>query len=175
MSFIRPEAQAALWQWREALVGSGLILLGLWWIFGPGGLLAIPGFAFVGGGIALSVLGAQRARFRGKNDGAGAVEVDEGQITYYGPLNGGAIALRELERLSLDARGLPPHWRLDQPGRDALLIPVNAAGSDALFDAFATLPGLKTERMLMELRTRNTQAVVIWERRPLRPAGAVLH
>lgn len=175
MSFIRPEAKAGLWRWREVIFGALLFVWGLWWVFGPGGLLAVPGIALGAGGVALAVIGAQRARFRGPGGGAGAVEVDEGKITYFGPLTGGAVALRELERLSLDARATPPHWRLDQPGREALLIPVNAAGSDALFDAFASLPGLRTERMLSELQTRKANAVVIWERRPLRPKGAMLH
>ena len=55
------------------------------------------------------------------------------------------------------------------------MIPVNAAGADALFDAFSKLPGLRTERMLSELRAQRGHAVVIWERTPLRPAHALLH
>ncbi|AXI45289.1 hypothetical protein C1J03_04100 [Sulfitobacter sp. SK012] len=175
MSFFRPEANAALWRWREVIVGGAVALWGLWWIAGPGQLLAIPGWAFVIGGSALIWLGVQRARFRGDGGGVGAVQVDEGQISYFGPLTGGVVALRELERLSLDTTAKPAHWRLDQPGSAPLLIPVNAAGSEALFDAFATLPGLKTERMLSELRSPRPQPVVIWERRPLRPPSALLH
>jgi len=175
MSFFRPEARAALWRWRETLVGSGVGLWGLWWIMGPGRLLTIPGAACVVAGLALIWLGVQRARFRGSGDGPGVVQVDEGQINYFGPLTGGAVALHELERLSLDASGHPAHWRLDQPGQPALLIPVDAAGSDALFDAFAALPGIRTERMLAELQSAHPQAVVIWERRPLRPVDALLH
>ena len=56
-----------------------------------------------------------------------------------------------------------------------MLIPVNAAGADALFDAFATLPGLRTERMLSELSEDGRAAVVIWERTPLRPQAVRLH
>lgn len=175
MSFLRPEARAAIWRWRETLIGGGLILLGIWWVLGPGRLLTIPGIAAMAAGMAAVWIGVQRARFRGPGDGAGAVQVDEGQITYFGPLTGGAVALRELERLSLDATLHPAHWRLDQPGHPSLLIPVNAAGSEALFDAFAALPGLQTERMLAELRSGRAQAVVIWERSPLRPEHALLH
>lgn len=173
--FFRPEAKAALWQWREVLIASGLTLLGLWWIMGPGRLLAVPGWALVLAGVALGFVGVQRSRFRGAGDGPGAVQVDEGQIAYFGPLTGGVIALNALERLSLDATMRPAHWRLDAPGQDVVLIPVNAAGSDALFDAFATLPGLRTERMLTELRAGRKHSVVIWERTPLRPAHALLH
>ncbi|QUJ75605.1 hypothetical protein KDD17_11635 [Sulfitobacter albidus] len=173
--FFRPEAKAALWRWREVLVAGTLVLLGLWWLLGPGGLLMLPGAALLIAGIALGVVGVQRGRFRGTGDGAGAVQVDEGQVAYFGPLTGGVVALRDLERLSLDRRGSPAHWRLDAAGQSPVMIPVNAAGADALFDAFATLPALRTERMLTELRGGTAQAVVIWERTPLRPAHAVLH
>ncbi len=173
--FFRPEAKAALWRWREVLVASALALLGLWWIIGPGHLLALPGWALVLGGGALCFVGIQRARFRGASDGPGAVQVDEGQIAYFGPLTGGVVAVNALERLTLDASMTPAHWQLDATGQAAVLIPVNAAGSDALFDAFATLPGLRTERMLTELRIKRGHAVVIWERKPLRPAHALLH
>lgn len=173
--FFRPEAKAVLWRWREVLVGVGLALFGLWWIIGPGLLLALPGWAFVLGGIALGLVGAQRGRFRGAGDGLGAVQVDEGQIAYFGPFTGGVVALAALERLSLDRTASPAHWRLDAPEQAPVMIPVNAAGADALFDAFSKLPGLRTERMLSELRAQRGHAVVIWERTPLRPAHALLH
>jgi hypothetical protein len=173
--FFRPEAKSALWKWREVLTAAVLIVLGLWWIIGPGRLLALPGGALVLGGIALSAVGLQRARFRTAGDGPGAVQVVEGQIAYFGPLTGGVVALDALERLSLDASAHPAHWRLDAPGQDTIQIPVNASGAEALFDAFAKLPGLKIERMLAELRMRDKHAVVIWERTPLRPDHALLH
>lgn len=173
--FFRPEAKAALWRWREILVAAGMAVLGLWWIIGPGRLLALPGWALVIGAVALTLVGIQRGRFRGDGGGVGAVQVDEGQIAYFGPLTGGVVALNVMERLSLDATSQPPHWRLEAPEQAPVLIPVNAAGSDALFDAFATLPGLRTERMLAELTTRQAHAVVIWERSPLRPAHVLLH
>ena len=56
-----------------------------------------------------------------------------------------------------------------------LFIPVNAEGSDGLFDVFAALPGLRTERMLSQLRAGGAHPVVIWERRPMRPATRSLH
>lgn len=175
MTFFRPEAKAAVWRWREAIVGILVGLVGLWLISGPGFLLAVPGYAFLLGGIVLIWLGVQRGRFRGPGGGAGAVQVDEGQVTYFGPLTGGTVALRELDSLTLEGAMFPAHWRLSQQGQPPLLIPVNAAGADALFDAFATLPGLRTERMLSTLRSNPHQAVVIWQRGPLRPEGTLLH
>ncbi|MEP1793026.1 hypothetical protein [Parasphingorhabdus sp.] len=173
--FFRPEAKEALWRWRELLVAAGLAVLGGWWITGPGGLLALLGGGLLVGALALALLGVQRARFRGDGGGVGAVQVDEGQIAYLGPLTGGVMALTAIERLSLDSTMKPAHWRLDSQEQGTLLIPVNAAGSDALFDAFSTLKGLRTERMLAELSGRSPHVVVIWERSPLRPAHTLLH
>lgn len=175
MSFFRPEATAAVWRWREAICGVFAALVGLWLVSGPGFLLAIPGYAFLAGGGLLIWIGIQRGRFRGPNDGAGTVHVDEGQVTYFGPLTGGTVALREMDSLTLDGGMFPAHWRLAQSGQAPLLIPVNADGADALFDAFATLPGLRTERMLTTLRSDPHQAVVIWTRGPARPSDALLH
>jgi hypothetical protein len=90
--------------------------------------------------------------------------VDEGQVTYFGPLTGGTVALREMSRLILDGAQRPAHWRLEQPDHAPVMIPVNADGADFLFDAFASLPGLKTENMLVQLRDAPTKPVLIWER-----------
>jgi len=45
MSFLRQGARDQLWRWREAIVGGGLMLFGLWLVAGPGFLLAVPGYA----------------------------------------------------------------------------------------------------------------------------------
>ena len=175
MTFFRPEAQAALWRWREVIAGALLALLGLWLVAGPGFLLAVVGYPLIAGGAALGWLGVQRLRFRGEQGGAGAVQVDEGEVTYFGPLTGGTVALREMDSLTLERNMFPAHWKLTQPGQVALLIPVNAAGSEALFDAFATLPGIRTERMLSELKTGRAPSVVIWRKGPAVAPVRLLH
>ncbi len=175
MKFFRPEAKAAVWRWREAIAGVLLALLGLWLVAGPGFLLAVPGYAAIGCGLLVIWLGVQRGRFRGAGGGPGAVQVDEGQVTYFGPLTGGTVALREMDSLTLDGTMFPAHWRLAQRGETPLLIPVNAAGAEALFDAFATLPGLRTERMLSTLRADPHSAVVIWQRDPTPIPRVLLH
>ena len=175
MSFIRPEAKLALWRWREVLVAGFVLILGLSWINGPGGLLGWIGWLLVAVAIALAVIGVQRARFRTGTGGQGVVTVDEGQITYFGPLDGGVIATREIERLALDPTSTPAHWVLEQPGQAELHIPVNAEGAEALFDVFSALPGLKTEHMLAELNGGSAHPVVIWERTPSRPPHLRLH
>lgn len=163
MSLVRPAARAALWRWREVLVGAGVLALGLWWMLGAGGLLGWIGAATLLSGAALIVAGVQRARFRTASGGPGVVQVDEGRIAYFGPLNGGAVALSELSALTLDRRGTP-HWVLSQPGQPDLCIPLNAEGAEVLFDVFASLPGLRTERMLSELARRADHPVPIWRR-----------
>ena len=175
MPFFRPEAKAHLFRWREARAGGGLFVLGGWWLIGPGRLLTLPAIACMIAGLALIWLGIQRARFRSAGQGPGTVEVDEGQIAYFGPLTGGAVALREISRLSLDRAQHPAHWRLDQPGLAPVMIPVNAAGAEALFDAFATLPGLRTERMLAALQSQNKHPIVIWQRDSAISAQLSLH
>ncbi|NOD30682.1 hypothetical protein [Ruegeria atlantica] len=175
MSFIRPEAKLALWRWREVLVAGFVLILGLSWINGLGGLLGWIGWLLVAVAIALAVIGVQRARFRTGTGGQGVVTVDEGQITYFGPLDGGIIATREIERLALDPTSTPAHWVLEQPGQAVLHIPVNAEGAEALFDVFSALPGLKTEHMLAELNGGSAHPVVIWERTPSRPPHLRLH
>ncbi|MEM1004924.1 MAG: hypothetical protein AAGK26_06060 [Pseudomonadota bacterium] len=175
MSFIRPEAKFALWRWREVLVALPVLFVGVGWIGGPGGLLGWLGWILITIAVALAVIGLQRARFRTGAGGPGVVTVDEGQIAYFGPIEGGIVATREIERLGLDPSLTPAQWMLDQPGQPTLHIPVNAEGAEALFDVFSALPGLKTEQMLAELNSKSAHPVVIWERRPSRPAHIRLH
>ena len=160
---------------KTIAVAAFVLILGLSWISGPGGLLAWIGWFLIVVSAALAVIGIQRARFRTGVGGQGVVTIDEGQITYLGPLDGGIVASREIERLALDPTSDPAHWVLDQPGQPALHIPVNAEGAEALFDVFSNLPGLKTEQMLSELNGKSRHPVVIWERTPSRPAHLPLH
>ena len=170
MSFIRPAARASLWRWREALAGAGALALGLWWLLGTTGLMPFVGGALALAGAALGLAGLQRARFRAGAGGPGVVRVDEGQIAYFGPLTGGVVALSEITALGLDPTGRPAHWVLSQPGQPDLHIPLNSEGAEALFDAFAALPGLRTEQMLAAMRARGGGPVTLWRRAGPAPA-----
>lgn len=171
MSFLRPEAKAGLWRWREVLAGGAMLALGLWWGFGARGwMINGVGFGLILLAAGLIVLGLQRARFRAGNDGPGVVQVVEGRVAYFGPLTGGAVDMAEITRLTLDRRLHPAHWVLSQPGHDPLHIPVTAKGAEGLFDAFATLPGLRTEYMLRELRRDTSNESVIWQKGQTVPA-----
>lgn len=171
MSFIRPEARATLWRWREVLAGVALTPVGAWWSFGVTGWLGnAVGFVVLGMAMLLLFLGIQRGRFREDSDGPGVVQVVEGRVAYFGPLTGGAVDMAELTRLSLDARNTPATWVLSQPGVDPLYIPVSAKGTEALFDAFAALPGLRTEYMLRVLNDGAARETVIWQKGQTTPA-----
>ena len=162
--FLRPEARAALWRWREVLAGGAVLGLGLWWALASFGIMVWIGAAVAALGGMILFTGVQRLRFARGGGGAGVVEVSERRIAYLGPLTGGVVDLDDLARLDLDGRGRPAHWRLVPLAGESLLIPVDAAGADALFDSFAALPGLRTERMLEHMNTPPQGSVVIWQR-----------
>lgn len=175
MSFIRPDARAALWRWREVLTGAGLACLGLWWTLGLSGILHWLGYAVLMVAGAMTIMGVQRARFRHGGGGPGVVRVDEGQVAYFGPLTGGVVAIRDLDSLTLDPSGHPAHWVLSQSGAPDLHIPVNAEGAEALFDAFAALPGLRTEHMLAQMQRLPAFPTVIWQKAPAVTPAFRLH
>lgn len=177
MSFIRPEVTRALIRWRDALIGGALVGLGLMWLGSAHGVMQVLALLLVALGVVLLVDGLGRGRFRsaGRGQGPGLVLIDEGEITYMGPLGGGALSLKELDRVLLDPTGRPPHWVLQVDGQAALHIPVNAEGAEALFDAFVSLPGMRTGPMLRQLQATARHPAVIWERQSQRPPHMRLH
>ncbi|MDR7123791.1 hypothetical protein [Pseudotabrizicola sp. 4114] len=148
---IRPEVQAALWRWREVALGAVVLALGLW-LIRLGGYLLVPLGAVVGlAGVALAVLAWRRLRFVAAGEAPGVVQVDEGQVSYMGPQVGGFVSLRDLVELRLIGIRGRRLWRLKQADGQALLIPVEAAGAEALFDAFSSLPGLSSAGLVAAL------------------------
>lgn len=173
---IREGARAALWQARELIFGALLALIGLW-TANQGGYLLVPvGAAIAIGGAAFGLLGWRRMRFSMGTDAPGVVQVDEAQITYMGPQLGGFISLSDLIEIRLVSLRGRKLWRLKQSDGQALLIPLNAAGAEELFDAFASLPGLSSGSLVAALddpavkgpalvtQTGDGQSQVIWQR-----------
>jgi hypothetical protein len=163
-SFIRPEASRYILRNIELIGGAvfsllGILLAATWTGFfqGLGLMLAVSG-------AILFVLGLQRARFRNESGGVGVVEVDEGLITYFGPLEGGAVSVQALSRIELEPDAKPLHWVLSEPGQPSLLVPVNAKGADGLFDAFSALPGIDIEKVLAMLKKKPKTRQLVWER-----------
>ncbi|MGY6534299.1 MAG: hypothetical protein ACXIVG_03035 [Pararhodobacter sp.] len=177
---IRPEVRTLAWRWREALIGVALVAAGLWLVTQPATLIKGLG-ALVGvAGVAMAVNGARRARFMapafgsGAAPGPGVVQVVEGQIAWFAPgtdgagsqasgMGGGFIALDEITQLSLSADGR--RWVVMGPGGQHLAMPINALGAEALFDAFATLPGLDMAHLTrMAAAGPGARARPVWRR-----------
>ena len=165
--FLRPEAAAVLTRWREVLAACAVLALGLWIAARPGPI--VQGFGYVVAGLAALALipAIRRARFATGGDGPGVVQVVEGRILYMGPHSGGAVSLADMTELALyrDVDGRD-RWLLSEPGR-ILEIPVDAAGAEALFDAFTALPGLRAEQLVSARRTVRTRTQPLWRRERL--------
>jgi hypothetical protein len=163
---IRPEVTQALIKWRDSLIGVGISALGFYWaFFTGGGLLHWIGYGLAIFGGLFAFMGAQRGRFRTGDAGPGIVSVNERRVTYFGPQHGGLVDLENLTELALDMRGPAPVWCLRAPGQESLKIPLDAGGSEVLFDAFASLPELRTEQMLREMNSGQRHRVVIWQKK----------
>jgi len=148
---IRPEALAALRRWREVILAACLALLGLWLATRSGPIPLSAGLALLALSAAWALSGWRRMRFAQDIAAPGFVEVIEGEVRYFGPSFGGAVSLSnltELRLMTLHGRRL---WRLKQRDGQALLIPVDAAGAEALFDGFTALPGLDMTAVLAAL------------------------
>lgn len=173
---IRAEARRLLWQWREVAAAACIAALGFFWaVAATGPVLAVIGWTLVAAGGLLAAAGVQRARFRVGSDGPGVVQIVEKRISYFGPLDGGVVDLESLSSVVLDPSGKPPHWVLRVPGQAPLSIPLTARGAEGLFDAFASLPGIRTEHMLKQMKAGSRIPVVIWRAGPLRNAPDRLH
>lgn len=168
MSVIRPEAQETLKRWRGVILAGAIAAWGLRWFVTGVGIMPWLGAALIALGGVMAVASLQRMRFFQGRGGPGVVQVVEGQVAYFGPFDGGSVALTELTRLDLVPGADPACWRLHQLGQAPLEIPVTAEGAENLFDLFATLPGIDTPKMLAELRGNAQGPVVIWQNQRLR-------
>ncbi|MCB2111034.1 MAG: hypothetical protein H6895_13765 [Defluviimonas sp.] len=175
MSFVRPELAARLGRWRELAAAAVVALAGF-------GLLRLGGYVFVPLGLAVLALAAgwatiavRRLRFLRAVAAPGVVEVDEGQVGYFGPAFGGFVALADLAELRLTDLHGARQWRLRTQGGEVLLIPVDAAGADKLYDAFSALPGIDMAR-LADALDAGMATLPLWRRdRALGRGGAAAH
>lgn len=184
MALIRDEVSALAWRGREVLVAGAALALSLW-VAAQGGYLLVPlGLGLAALALGFGLLALRRLRFSQTLGAPGVVEVDEAQISYMGPATGGFVSLSELVELRLLTLRGRRLWRLKQADGQALLVPVDAAGSEALFDAFGNLPGMDTQALVQALApgarstaqglisADQTDMRVIWRRRG---AGLVRH
>ncbi len=164
--FLRPEVRAFAGRWAEMLVAGGVVLAGLWvftfggWFFRGLGLLL--GFA----GLAGVLIAWRRMKFRRDVAQPGIVEVIEGQVRYFGPHGGGFVALREVVEVSLirDLSG-QTWWRMREAGGNVVAVPSSAAGAEALFDAFSSLPDVDMGALADALERGGTpEPGALWRR-----------
>jgi hypothetical protein len=150
---IRGEIVDAAYRLREVIAAGAVGLFGLWLIWLGGYLLLPVGIVVLALATVWAVTALRRIRFAQDIMAPGMVEVDEGQIGYLGPALGGYVALPDLVELRLVTMQGRRLWRLKQADGQTLLIPVDAAGADRLFDAFGSLPGMDLAALVVALES----------------------
>lgn len=163
---MRREVRELIWRWREVLFALVLVVLAAWWALSSFGFVQWFATALVALGLVLAVAAIQRARFGMSRGGLGAVEVDEGVVSYLTARVGGQVEIADLTAVTLlPAQKGPAYWQLEATSSSPLLIPLDAFGAEKLFDVFVSLEGIKTERMLSHLKAAPDLPVVIWRKK----------
>lgn len=163
MSLERLQMFHGIWRWREAMFGLFMACCGMIWAVGQQGVLAAIGTSISIVGALIIFAGIQRTRFRVNNSGPGVVHADLSHVTYYGPRDGGTVAVDALEKVALDPTVKPAQWVMQEVGGQPISIPTDAENAELLFDVFASLDGIKTDNMLSKLRSNPHEPVVIWD------------
>lgn len=166
MSFLRPEAARTLSRWSEMLAALATALAGVWLTHLGGLVMLVIGGLVIAVGLTLAVFAWRRMRFRLAIDAPGVVAIDEGRISYMGPVMGGAVDLADLVEIEvIDVAGTRRCWRLRQVDGQMLLVPMAAAGAAALYDHLAALPGMETKALMSALEGEALKGRRIWSRR----------
>ena len=151
MSFFRPEITAGLSRWREPIAAAVLATFGVW-VAALGGYFFLPlGLLLFGLGLGWATLSLRSLRFQQAGEAPGIVRVTEAQIAYLGPRVGGFVGLPDLAEVRLLTLRGRRIWKLRPANGEVLHIPVESQGAEALFDAFATLPGMDTAALVAAL------------------------
>jgi hypothetical protein len=159
---IRPEIWALALRSQEVIFAAILAIFGLWMMVLGGYVLTPIGGILLALAASMGVLALRRLRFSRDVGAFGVVEVDEAQIGYFGPSEGGFISLQDMIELRLLRVGGVDMWRLKQSDGQTLLIPVGATGADRLFDAFAALPNMNSADLVASLAGSDMR--MIWQR-----------
>lgn len=165
---IRPEVQAFLARHSEVLLGLSLVGFGILSFNNFGILWQAAGVLLFLCGAAIAWTAWRRVRLTSKvQDGPGVVEVDERQITYFAPHEGGAVSINDLARVTILTNDQGPiredvHWLLEEDGGTRLLIPNSAEGAAQLFDALAPLKGVDFEAAIRAMGSTKIDSFVIW-------------
>lgn len=164
---IRPEVRALARRWREVIAAACLAGFGLS-VMWRGGYVLVPlGMGMVALAAGWGLIAFRRIHFLRQVDAPGFIDVDEGQIGYYGPGFGGFIALADVAELRLADHHGTRVWRLKTADGQVILLPVDAAGADRLYDAFAALPDIDMAALAAAL-AHGQPTLPLWKRRAAR-------
>ena len=182
MSFIRPEAAAALRRYGEPAIYAAIAGLCLWQavsLLADGDWIGLAPLA-LGAVAAFAVLGtAERALVarRSARAGPGIVAVQEGRISYFGPHGGSSVAVDALVRVDIVSGDSAPddavesaRWELTDETGQLLAVPASAANAEALLDVLGGLPGFNNMAVVLAMQSENAGRSSIW-RRPARAIG----
>ena len=169
MSLIRPEAAAALRRWQEVLAGLVVALMGVWLIANKFGALYLIGWGLTVAGVSMVIAGVRQARFPAGSGGAGVIELDERQLTYFSPGGGGAVSLDDLLKIAIRTTDQGPFvsdmfWEWTDGSGQTLAIPSDAEGSDQIFDALSALSGVNYEAIMKASGEVTQNYFVIWQK-----------
>jgi len=169
MSFVRPPIAAHFSKWHEAYFVVAILLFGTWmYLYGAARLnLIMQGLGLVVSlvGIILLRTTIQRIRFQLGQKAPGIVDVTEREISYFGPMHGKTISLDSLNKIELrESEAYAAIWVLHHSDGDPMIVPTTAKGSGRLFDAFASLSGVKMDMLVSAINQTPIQAKVIWQR-----------
>lgn len=174
MSFIRPQAARTLGTWAEPAIYAGLAILcgvkgigllanghGVGVVLSGIGLFAI--FAFYGA-VTRSVY-AQRMHEKGP----GVVSIQEGRISYLGPLGGAVLARDALVSVDIVTNSTAfgeadLHWILMDEAHQKVAIPGAAADADKLLDALGVLPGFDHIAFARAMKAHGNERFALWRR-----------
>ncbi|MFT5638136.1 MAG: hypothetical protein ACI861_000955, partial [Paracoccaceae bacterium] len=82
---------------------------------------------------------------------------------YMTPLGGGSVDIADMTRLEIRSNiEFGRIWVLKQSEGASLFIPLDAAGSQALFDAFSALPGMAPSHLIAAVNKKGDQRQIVW-------------
>jgi hypothetical protein len=178
---ISAKSLAQIKRWWEVAAVLALAALGAYWAYLGGFVLMPLGLGVMALCIPMCLSAYRRQRFAQSIGAAGVIEVVEGELRFFAPAEqggnpagmGGFINLPDLVELRLVHLDHHRFWRLKSQDGQALLIPVDAAGNDALFDVFAALPQMDSAALVAALTASSatgTATQTLWRRPALHPA-----